>query len=67
MAVTDLTGTTWVINATPSYAPFTGIETSAALNFISNNTNFRLFYPSAPSMMMSGLGNTYYWYADTSG
>lgn len=67
MAVTDLTGTTWVINETPNYAPFTGIEYSAALNFISNNTNFRLFYPQSPSLGMSGLGNTYYWYADASG
>lgn len=40
MAVTDLTNTMWIINETPSYSPFTGIETLLGITFTSNNQTF---------------------------
>ena len=46
MAVTDLTGTTWVINTRPYGTSISLGSINASINFTSNNTNYsRIFIP----------------------
>ena len=46
MPVTDLTGTTWVINARPYGTSISFGSINASINFTSNNTNYsRIFIP----------------------
>ena len=43
MSITNLTNTTWVINAVPVYSPFTGITTSKSISYTSNGNSYLTF------------------------
>ena len=56
MAVTDLTGTTWILNDTITFSSSLGLPNINSFNFTSNNTSFYGFYFDVDSDGDNSLG-----------